>query len=148
MSKKIIPCFIWIFSVLVFGLLLWVLAMPYRTRLLTETVNKTLAESGSERIEMQDNFSFSPASVMGGTWFSLRNSSDKAFVFTMIRNGTTAACVGIVDGGGKVKTILPLSGNARQIIEIKELPLSIYRFYTDRIEQDWQNRNQKREVFQ
>ena len=149
MNKKAVLCLVWIGSALLIGFLLWFFTLSYRTRLLIETVNKTLALNGGGTIEMQDGFftsAGSPASVMGGSWFALSGSSDSAFVFTMIQNGITAACVALVDNSGKVKTILPLSSNARQLIEGLAQP--IFRFYTDRIEQDAQNRNVKRETSQ
>jgi hypothetical protein len=143
-KRNVLVCFAWIGSVLVFGLLVWLFTMPYRTRLLIETVNTVLAESGGGRIETRRNFSFSPASVMGGSWFPINNAAEKVFVFSVLRNGIAAACVAIVDSGGKVRTILPLSGNARQII--KELPLPVYRFYVNRIEQDPRSRVLNKEL--
>ena len=132
MTKRMILCFAWIGSALVIGFLLWFFTLSYRTRLLTERVNKVLAGNGGGRIEKPIGFPGTPSSVLGGTWFEMGASSDKAFVFTMIRNGIAAACVALVDNSGSVKTIIPLSDNARQVTE--ELPLPIYRFYADRIE--------------
>jgi hypothetical protein len=136
--RDVLICFAWIGSALVFGVLLWLFTMPYRTRLLAETVNKALAESNAGWVEIRRSFSFSPASVMGGAWFPVSNSAEKVFVFTVLRNGIGAACAALVDGNGKVKAILPLSSNARQIIE--ELPLPVYRFYASRIEKDPRSR--------
>ena len=145
MTKKTGICLIWIGSAILIGFLLCFFTLSYRTRLLSERVNKTLAQStgagfsGSARIEAPIGFQGSSVSVLGGTWFDMVNSSDKAFVFTMIRNGIAAANVALVDKTGVVKAIIPLSDNARQLTE--ELPLPVYRFYAERIERDAQNRN-------
>ena len=144
MNRKMILCAAWIGSTLLIGGLLWFFTMSYRTRLLTDMVNNTLAASSGGQLEMQGRFSLSPASVMGGDWFKINNSSDRAFVFTIIRNGISAACVALVDNGNKVKLILPLSDNALQLT--KEMPLPVYHFYTGRIERDAQNRFSKREA--
>jgi hypothetical protein len=137
MTKKMAFCFIWIGSALVLGFLLWFFTLSYRTRLLTEKVNTVLARSGGGRIEKPLRFPAYPVSVLGGAWFELSNSSGRAFVFTIIKNGIAAACVALVDNAGNVKAIIPLSDNARQITE--ELPLPIYRFYADRIGRAFKN---------
>jgi len=123
----------WIGAVIVLGGLLWFFTQPYRTRLLTQTVNKTLARyAGRERIAEEPLFPGNPAA--GGLWFELVNSDGRAFVFTMMRSGNSAACVALIDQNGKVKMILPLGSSAEQIME--ELPLPVYNFYANRIEQN------------
>jgi hypothetical protein len=129
----------WIGSVILIGTLLWFFTQDYRIRLLTETVNKSLAKNGGrERIEGQPLFGGGPTYVMGGFWFKTAGSSDKAFVFTLMRGGVAATCTAITDSNGKVKTILPIGGNAEQVLE--ELPLPVYRFYAARIERDVKRR--------
>jgi len=142
-ERRLLPCVIWIGAVLLAGFLAWYFTQQYRTRLLIEAVNKTLSQNGRTRIEMISG-SGNPSSLTRGLWFGISDSADRAFVFTMIRNGITAACVALVDSGGKVRAILPLSGNARQVFE--ELPLPVYRFYADRIERDAKNRGFNRGV--
>ena len=137
--KNILFCLAWIVPALVLFFLLWFFTQPFRTRLLIETVNKTLAVNGGGRLEIQDGSSLNPASILGGAWFTVANSSDSAFVFTIMRNGVAGACVALLDSGGKVKTIAPLGGNALQISG--ELPLPVYRFYVDRIERSAKKRN-------
>ena len=144
MTKKMYLPLIWIGASLLIGFLLWFFTLSYRTRILADKVNRALVQSvgagsaGGERLEGPIGFPGSPASVLGGTWFTMVNSSDRAFVFTMIRNGIGAAGVALVDGSGNVKAIIPLSDNARQLTE--ELPLPVYHFYKDRIERDARNR--------
>jgi len=135
--QKILLCMVWIGSAILIGTLLWFFTQNYRIRLLTETVNKTLARNGGrEHIEAQLFFKSGP--VMGGYWFKTAGSYDMVFVFTIMRGGVAAACAALTDSNGKVKTILPLGGNAEQVLE--ELPLPVYRFYTARIEEDARRR--------
>jgi len=132
-QQKLLLCAVWIGSAILIGTLLWFFTQNFRIRLLTETVNLALAKNGGrERIDMQPLFGGSP--VMGGFWFKAIGSNDKVFVFTIMRGGVAAACAALTDSNGKVKTILPLGGNAEQVLE--ELPMPVYRFYTARIEED------------
>ena len=144
--KNILLCLAWICSTLVAGFLLWFCTQSFRTRLLIETVNKTLAENGDGRIEIQSGPSSSPASIMGGIWFTVNNSSGYAFVFTIMRNGISGVCAALVDSRGIVKKITPIGGNAGQILS--ELPLPVYRFYVGRIERDAKKRNLTGEAIQ
>ena len=144
MNRKILLCFAWIGGAVLIGFLLCFFTLSYRTRLLMEKVNKTIAKSAGIRIEKPLGPKDSLSSVLGGSWFNVAGSSDKAFVFSMMHNGVAAACTAIVDTNGKVKAIIPLGGNAGQITG--ELPLPIYRFYADRIERDIQNRDVKKGV--
>jgi hypothetical protein len=126
-------CLVWIGAVLLAGGLAWFFTQPYRTGLLTDAVNKTFAQNGdSRRIERLPAVSFSLSPSSFGVWFNVVNSDEKVFVFTLVRSGVAAACAALTDSSGTVKTIMPLSGNAAQILE--ELPLPLYRFYTARIE--------------
>jgi hypothetical protein len=156
MNKKLL-CALWIVSVLLVGGLLWFFTRSFRMRLLTEDVNKVLAKSGGGQVRTVSFFPGGSSAVLNGTWFAVQNTSgdaagnaagnaafrnaagvNNAFVFTLIRNGISAACVALVDDSGRVRTIIPLSGSARQITE--ELPRPVYRFYVDRIEQAARNR--------
>ncbi|MCL1813128.1 MAG: hypothetical protein FWG29_06350 [Treponema sp.] len=157
--RNLLLCLVWIGSALLIGFLLWFFTLSYRTRLLTQKVNKALAQSGvtaGGRIEKISGVLGGPSSVLGGSWFMLGNSfggelspsnarpaeyTDRAFVFTMIQNGIAAACVALVDSENKVRSIIPLSENARQITD--ELRLPIYRFYVDRIERAARRMNLK-----
>jgi hypothetical protein len=127
-------CLAWIAVVLAAGALVWGLTQSYRGDVLVEAVNRTLAHNGdSRRIERLPSASLSLAPSSFGIWFAVVNADERAFVFTIARNGSAAACVALLDNVGKVSAIVPLSGNAAQIIE--ELPLPLYQFYTARIEQ-------------
>jgi len=136
-KRDALLCLAWIGAVIVLGGGLWFFTQSYRTRIFTQSVNKTLARyAGRERIAEQPLFPGNPA--VGGVWFELINANGRAFVFTMMRNGNSAACVALTDENGNVRTILPLGSSADQIIE--ELPLPVYQFYANRIEQDARRR--------
>lgn len=142
LNKKLL-CAVWIFSILLVGGLLWLFTRSFRMRRLTEDVNKALAQNWGGSVKVLPGLPGGPSAVLNGTWFEFQNSGDasginNAFVFTLIRNGISAACVALVDDGGKVRTVIPLGGSARQITE--ELPRPVYRFYVKRIEEAARNR--------
>jgi len=136
-KRDALLCLAWIGTIILLGGGLWFFTQPYRTRLLTQTVNKTLARyAGRERVAEQPIFPGNPA--VGGIWFELTNSNGRAFVFTMMSDGNSAVCVALTDPDGRVKTILPLGSNSEQITE--ELSQPVFNFYANRIEQDVQRR--------
>jgi hypothetical protein len=127
----------WIGGVLLTGWCLWFFTQSYRSRLLAEAVNRVLEQNGEPRRLEVPLSSGGPALL--GSWFTVSGDPSvpadavggRAFVFTVIRGGVSAACVALTDSSGGIKRILPLSGNAAQVTE--ELPLPLYRFYEERI---------------
>ena len=136
--KKILLLSAWIIAVFVIGGSLWFFTQNFRTRLLADTINKVLLEYEGITVEALPGTYNTPASVLGGQWFKVSNSSDSVFLFTIFRYGITASCAALIDSEGRVKSIIPLSGNARQLSE--GLPLPVYDFYVRRIEQSFKNR--------
>lgn len=140
--RSMLLCLAWIAAALLAGALVWGLSRSYRSDVLIDAVNKSFAQSGdSRRIERLGSAPFSLVPSSFGVPFAVLNSDERAFVFTVARNGSFAACVALLDNSGRVTTVVPLSGNAAQIIE--ELPLPIFHFYTARIEkaaQLWRGR--------
>jgi hypothetical protein len=132
-QRSLLLCFAWIGAALVAGGLLWYATQSYRTRLLAAEVNQVLARNGDTRRigSVLSPGGFSAAAVRG-SWFEVINSGHRAFVFTVIRSGGASACVALVDGSGKIGSIIPLSPGAAQVME--ELPPPLYQFYVRRIE--------------
>ena len=133
---KNLHCFAWIGAVLLVGGFFWLFTQSYRTRILMEEVNKTLVRNGNISVEAEAPLG-GPVPHIGSFWFGVSGSADRAHVFTVMQDGIAAACVALVDSSGKVRTIIPLSGNVRHINENQPL----YRFYADRIEREVQNKS-------
>ena len=146
MRRKILLLSAWIGAVLIIGGSLWFFTNNYRTRLLMETINAILRENNGITVEALPGLYNTPASVLGGQWFKVSNSSDNIFVFTILRYGITASYAALIDLDGRVKNIIPLSANARQLNE--GLPLPVYDFYVDRIEQSVNKRHAGRGMSQ
>ncbi|MDR0599207.1 MAG: hypothetical protein LBG84_03880 [Treponema sp.] len=120
----------WIGGTLLIGGLLGSFTRSYRLGLLAGEVNKVLAESGDTRRIAAKPLSAGPAAL--GGWFALDGSEGQAYVFTITRGGSFAACAALMDSGGRVDAVVPLSGHAAQLSP--ELPPPVYRFYVNRVE--------------
>jgi hypothetical protein len=131
--RSVILCAIWIGTALLLGGVSGLLTRSYRLELLADAANRILAGNGdSRRIESLESGGFAGSPAALGGWFAVNDPDERAFVFTITRNGNAAACIALTDRTGKVKTMVPLSGNAAQLTG--ELPLPVYRFYLNRIE--------------
>ena len=146
MRRKILLLSAWIGAVLIIGGSLWFFTHNYRTRILMETMNTILMENHSISVEALPGLYSTPASVLGGQWFKVNDSSDSILLFTIFRYGITASYAALIDSNGRVKDIIPLSANARQLS--KGLPMPIYNFYVERIEQSVKNRYAGRGITQ
>lgn len=136
-KRDLLQCLAWISAALIIGGFVWFFTLPYRTSLLVEEVNKSLASNGIyERIAETAPVLGNPS--VGGQWFALNNSSNLVYVFTLMHGGNAAACAALTRSDGGVVSLLPLGSNSNQII--KELPPPVYRFYERRIEQNAQKR--------
>jgi len=67
-----------------------------------------------------------------GYWFSMINSENRMFVFSVFRDGILIPLGAVVSGDGSVEEIIPLSAHAVQAFD--NLPESILQMYVRRIE--------------
>jgi|TergutMp193P3_1026864.scaffolds.fasta_scaffold10417_4 hypothetical protein len=67
-----------------------------------------------------------------GFWFSVLNSEDRMFVFSVFKDGILIPLGAVVSTDGSVKEIIPLSAHAVQAFDA--LPESVLQMYVGRIE--------------
>jgi hypothetical protein len=130
--KKYGPCAAWIGGVLLVGGLLWFFTQPLRSALLITSVNAVLTRNGETRLLESP---LAPRGIPGkalGTWYTLRNTSERALVFSIPRGGLFASCVALVSETGTLEVLIPLSENAVQVLET--LPASVLGTWRGRIE--------------
>jgi hypothetical protein len=107
----------WIAGIILAGSLLWSFTQPARNRALIRSVNRILAAAEEPwRLEA----AVSPWGMPGraaqlGFWFSLVNTGDRGVIFPIISEGALAPCLAVVSPGGRVESLIPLSGHARRI---------------------------------
>ena len=123
----------WIAGLLIAIALIWILTRPMQERYLLRTVNRALIVSGdSRRLSAQTAKPAGKSSLLG-YWYSMRDSTDRMFVFGAIQDGILVPCGAIVAANGEVREIIPLSAHAGQVLE--NMPQGIMRMYAQRIEQ-------------
>jgi len=122
----------WVAGLLIIIASLWIFTQPLQANTLLRTVNNVFISAGdSRRILRYEGGSMENSSLLG-YWYSMYNSTDKLFVFTVFQDGIMVPLGAIVSANGTVEEILPLSAHAAQTFD--NMPFSILRMYITRIE--------------
>lgn len=124
----------WIGGILLIGGGLWFVTQPARTEILQETVNRVLADAGSSQyLEAPIPRGELPKrNIPLGTWYTLRNSTSRAVVFSLMSDGIFLPCMAVVSASGTVDEIIPLNSHAEQTF--LQLPQGVVKTYIRRIE--------------
>jgi hypothetical protein len=129
--------FCWIAGLLILIAMLWILSQPLMARYLLRTVNRAFINTGQPH---RITSSLAPSrenSTLLGYWYSIVNSQDRMFVFTIMRDGILVPLGVIVSPEGDLKDMIPLSAHAMQIMD--ELPDKVQQIYASRIEKAAKN---------
>ena len=122
----------WVTGLLVIIALLWILTQPLQANNLLRAVNNAFISAGdSRRISRYEGVSSERPGLLG-YWYSMYNSMDKLFVFTVFQDRILVPLGAIVSDNGAVEEIIPLSAHAAQTFD--NMPRSILRMYAARIE--------------
>jgi hypothetical protein len=124
----------WIGGLILIGGLFWVFTTPLREQFLMRSVNRVfILSENPRRLEAPLHIKRSAGKLSPlGVWYSLVNSPDSFFVFTIVENGVLAVCGASVSPDGLVPEIIPLSVHAAQVV--KRLPPGLIQMYVRRIE--------------
>jgi hypothetical protein len=122
----------WIIGFLLLISMLWILTGPLQTNYLLRTVNNVFINNNDSRRLSGYVRQKAPKAGLLGYWFSMHNSQNKIFVFTVFQDGMLAPIGAIVSPDGTVEEMMPLSAHAVQIFN--RLPDSILQIYVSRIE--------------
>jgi hypothetical protein len=133
MKDKVI-LFAWITGLLLLISMLWILTGPLQTNYLLRTVNNVFTNNNDTRRLSAYVRQKVPRAGLFGYWFSMHNSQDKMFVFTVFQDGILIPIGAVVSANGTVEEIMPLSAHAVQTFS--RLPDSILQIYVSRIEGD------------
>ncbi|MCL2066111.1 MAG: hypothetical protein FWG99_01440 [Treponema sp.] len=121
-----------IVGLLILICLIWIFSRPLQTQYLMRTINRNLIASeysgrlASPLDKPKGNFN------LLGYWYSIVDSSDTMFVFTVFNDGILIPYGARISVTGEVMEIMPLSFHARQVHE--NIPESFIRIYKQRIE--------------
>ena len=121
----------WIAGLLLLISVFWILTQPVQTNYLMRTINNVFINNNdTKRVSSYIPHKSGKADLMG-YWYSLFNSQDILFVFTVFQDGILVP-LGAVVSSGTVKEIIPLSAHAEQVYG--NMPESILQMYIRRIE--------------
>jgi|GEM_PF-761997 len=127
----------WIFGLLLLISFLWIITQPIQSNYLMRTVNNVLMSNNDSRrlfssLKMDSFEQKSGNANLLGYWYTLNNSSNLMFVFTVFQDGIMLPLGAIVLPDGTVSEIIPLSAHAVYVFDT--LPKSILQIYIKRIE--------------
>jgi len=122
----------WVTGLLLLISLLWILTTPLQANYLMRSVNNVLNNNNDTRRLSSYLKNHGGKAGLYGYWYSVQYSNDKMFIFSAFQDGILIPLGAVVADTGDVKEILPLSAHAVQVF--KELPESILKMYTNRIE--------------
>jgi hypothetical protein len=129
--------FCWIAGLLILIAMLWILTQPLMARYLLRTVNRVFINTGQPHRIASFLAPSRENSSLFGYWYSMVNSQDQMFVFTIMRDGILVPFGVIISYEGDLKEMIPLSAHAMQITD--ELPDKIMQMYASRIEKAAKN---------
>jgi len=122
----------WIAGLLLIISTLWILSQPIITHNLLRSVNNVfINRNDSRRIIANIPVRSGKANLLG-YWYSMNNSDDVMFIFTVFQDGVLVPLGAIISVDGDVMEVIPLSAHAVQIFG--DLPESILQIYINRIE--------------
>ncbi|MDR0487249.1 MAG: hypothetical protein LBG91_03275 [Treponema sp.] len=121
----------WIMGLLILTALLWILTQPLQAHYLLRTVNNVLVSEGDSRRVSAPLTQRGERTGLLGHWYSMYNSSDRMFVFSVFRDGILVPLGAVVSDNGNVEEIIPLSAHAEQALE--NIPESVMLIYVTRI---------------
>jgi len=122
----------WIALLLLLISILWILTNEAHVNYLLRTVNNIFASNNdSRRLSAHLQKKPSRADPLG-FWYSIHNSNDKMFVFTVFKDGILVPLGAVVSDDDVVKEVIPLSAHAVQTFN--DISESILKMYIIRIE--------------
>ena len=122
----------WIAGLIIACALMWTLTRPLLSAYLLKTVNQSLQAAG-EAPFLALPLSRQPVKPAAfGIWYTIENSDDLFFVFTIMHDGIMIPCGAHVSPEGRVTGIIPLSAHARRVFD--RLSGGAIHIYTSRIE--------------
>ena len=122
----------WIAGLLIVISLIWFFTQPLQTRYLLRSVNSVFMNNNDSRRVLEYLPVKSGQTGLMGFWYSMQNTKDLIFVFTIFQDGILVPLGAIVSDNGNVEELIPLSAHAVQIYE--KIPKSIVQIYVNRIE--------------
>ena len=130
-DKAILSC--WIAGLLILISVLWIATTPLQANYLLRAVNNVFINNNDSRRVSSYLPVKNRKTDLLGYWYTMQNSANKMFVFTVFQNGILIPLGAEITANGSVDEIIPLSTHAIQVFS--DLPESILQMYINRIEE-------------
>jgi hypothetical protein len=130
----------WIAGLILIGALCWFLTQNLRSQFLLRSVNRALTQVEESKrfgdlgvpIGFKDLEKDTPRI---GSWFTVKGREGyRVLVFSLISGANFLPCAAVVNAGGRVEDIVPLSSHGAK--SFKEVPQGVLQLYIRRIEGD------------
>ena len=122
----------WIAGLLILISVIWIFSQRLQAYYLLQSVDNVFANNEDTRRLYTYIPNKTGKAGLLGYWYSMRNSTDRFFVFTIFQDGILVPLGAVVSNNGSVSEIIPLSAHAVQVFG--DLPESIVQMYITRIE--------------
>jgi hypothetical protein len=122
----------WIAGLLILISIIWIFTQTIQANFLLRTINNVFVNN-NDSIRASAYIQKKPAKTgLLGYWYTVLNSTDQIFVFTVFRDGILVPLGAVVSSEGSVEKIIPLSSHAVQIFD--NIPKSVLQMYILKIE--------------
>jgi hypothetical protein len=130
----------WVMGIIILISIIWVPSQTMQANFLMRTINNVLANNSDSR-RVSEFIQKKPVRPgLLGYWYSINNSANQMFVFTVFQDGILVPLGAIVSSDGSVDEIVPLSSHAVQIFN--NIPQRVLQIYISKIESyDYKNAN-------
>jgi len=122
----------WIAGLLLLISLIWIFSQPLQAHYLLRAVNYVFINNNDERRIISYIKKKPGKTDLMGYWYTMYNTKDNMFVFTVFKDGILVPFGAIVSDNGNVNEIIPLSAHAVQIFD--DIQQGILQMYVRQIE--------------
>jgi len=130
----------WVAGLLLLILLIAIFTVPVQAYYLLRNVNSMFINNNDTRRLTSFIQPKTGKADPFGYWFSMINSENRMFVFSVFKDGILIPLGAVVSTGGVVEEVIPLSAHAVQAFD--NLPESVLRMYINRIEKSSNGKRQ------
>jgi len=122
----------WIAGLLMLISLIWIFSQQLQAHYLLRAINYVFINNNDER-RVISYIKKKPGKIdLMGYWYSMYNTKDNMFVFTVFKDGILVPFGAIVSDNGNVQEVIPLSAHAVKIFD--DMQQGIMQMYVRQIE--------------
>jgi hypothetical protein len=130
----------WVTGLLILISMIWIFSQTVQANFLLRTINNVLINNNDSR-RVTSYIQKKPVNPgLLGYWYSIGNSTDQMFAFTVFKDGILVPFGAVVSSDNNVEEIIPLSSHAVQVFD--NIPRRVLQMYITRIESlEFKNNN-------